>query len=360
MPETMQAWSLAQFGLEHLRLNACPVPRPGPDELLVRVGAVSLNYRDKLVVAGQLLPEPPAMPFIPVSDFAGEVVEAGAQTSRFRPGDRLMGNFWTRWIDGPPPPEMRVRGLSLGGPLPGALAEYVRLPEAAAVPVPPHLSDAQAATLPIAGLTAWSALVESDLSLPGRSVLIFGTGGVALAALQIAAASGARAIVTSRSAAKGARAARLGAWATIDTTRTADWPARVLELTDGAGVDHVLETVGGDHLAGSLQAVAPEGRIHQVGFLAGPGLSFDAVPLMLKRVRLQGVTVGHRRAFERLARFVELRRLHPVIDTTFAFADAPGAFDRLDAGPFGKVVVEIAPATSPGGQGADRRDVRVM
>lgn len=205
----MKQWQLPAFGLANLELVEVPVPEPASRELLIRVAAISLNYRDKLVVEGELLPEMPALPFVPVSDMVGEVVAVGAGVTRFGPGDRVCGNFWAHWIDGEPPAEMARHGRSLGGPLPGMLAQYVVLHEDVVVSAPTSLTDEEAATLPVAALTAWFALVEMGGLRAGQTVLVQGTGGVALFGLKIAQALGARVIVTSRSAAKLARA---GAW----------------------------------------------------------------------------------------------------------------------------------------------------
>ena len=178
--KSMKVWQLPTFGLANLEMAQRSVPRPGPNEVLVKVAAVSLNYRDKLVVNGELLPELPPMPFVPVSDMTGEVVELGSQTSRFKVGDRVMGNFWTQWLEGEPPRAMLKHGLSLGGPLPGMLAEYVALSEEVAVAAPSSLSDEEASTLPVAALTAWFALVEAGKLRQGQTVLVQGTGGVSL------------------------------------------------------------------------------------------------------------------------------------------------------------------------------------
>ncbi|KVL86249.1 zinc-dependent alcohol dehydrogenase family protein [Burkholderia stagnalis] len=342
MNTTMKQWQLPAFGLPHLELADVPVPRPGPRELLVRVGAVSLNYRDALVVDGALLPDLPAMPFVPCSDMAGEVVAVGADVTRFAVGDRVLGHFWTQWIDGGPPPEMTRHGLSLGGPLPGVLAEYVTLGEQAAVRAPASLDDAAASTLPIAALTAWFALVETGGVQSGQTVLVQGTGGVALFGLQIARAFGARVIVTSRDAGKAARAMALGADASIDTSDTRDWADAALRLTGGRGVDHVLELVGGANLRQSATAVAPGGRIAQIGFLDSDDLVLPALPLMLKRAVVQGISVGHRRAFEQMNRAFDEHGIRPVVEHVHAFDDAPAAFAHLERGPFGKVVITVA------------------
>jgi len=341
MSETMRRWQLPSFGLKNLELAEVPVPRPGRNELLIQVAAASLNYRDKLVVEGQLLPDRPKMPFVPVSDMAGEVVAIGADVSRFKIGDRVLGNFWTQWIDGAPPREMARHGLSLGGPLPGVLAEYMTLHEEAAVKAPRSMTDEEASTLPVAALTAWFALIETGHLTAGETVLVQGTGGVALFGHQIAQAFGARTIITSRSADKLERAKALGASAVIDTSLTPDWSVAALELTDGRGVDHVLEIIGGDNLSQSAAALASGGRIAQIGFLKGSEIKLSAVPMMLKRANIQGISVGHRRAFEDMNRAIDEHGIKPVIDKAYAFLDAHAAFDHLERGPFGKVVVRL-------------------
>jgi NADPH:quinone reductase-like Zn-dependent oxidoreductase len=341
MNKKMKRWQLPVFGLRHLELADAPIPQPGPHELLVRVAAVSLNYRDKLVVEGGLLPDKPAMPFVPCSDMAGEVVVAGAEVTRFKAGDRVLGNFWTQWIDGDPPLAMARHGLSLGGPLPGVLAEYVTLDEQVAVRAPVSLTDVEASTLPIAALTAWFALIETGRLRSGQTVLVQGTGGVALFGLQIASAFGARVILISRHAEKAARAEALGAFASVNTTETPDWPDAVEMLTDGRGVDHVLELIGGANLNQSAAALAPGGRIAQIGFLEGANIVLPVIPLMLKRAFVQGISVGHRRAFENMNHAFEERGIKPVVERVYRFDEVPAAFDHLERGPFGKVVISV-------------------
>lgn len=340
--ESMQVWQLPAFGLENLRLARRPVPRPGPDEVLVKVAAVSLNYRDKLIINGGLLPVPPPMPFVPVSDMVGHVVGRGSHATRLQVGERVMGHFWTQWLDDAPPREMRSHGLSLGGPLPGMLAEYVVLPASVAVMAPLSLSDAEASTLPVAALTAWFALVEAGALRTGQTVLVQGTGGVSLFGLQFAQTLGARVIVTSRSDDKLARAMVLGAWAGINTARVPDWAQTALDLTAGHGVDQVLELMGGDNLRQSVQALADGGHILQIGFMHDTEIRLPAIALQLRRATLRGVSVGHRRAFEAMNIAIDRHGIRPVIDTVFAFADAPAAFARLDEGLFGKLVIQVA------------------
>ncbi len=342
MSETMKRWQLPSFGLKNLELAEAPVPTPTSNEVLIRVAAVSLNYRDKLVVEGELLPDRPAMPFVPVSDMAGEVVAIGANVSRFKIGDRVLGNFWTQWLDGAPPREMTRHGLSLGGPLPGMLSEYVTLHEDVAVKAPASLTDEEAATLPVAALTAWFALIETGHLKTGQTVLVQGTGGVALFGLQFAKAFGASVIVTSRSAEKLERAEALGAFGVIDTRANPDWSVSALDLTGGRGADHVLELIGGDNISQSAAALASGGRIAQIGFMKGSEIVLSAVPMMLKRAIIQGISVGHRRAFEDMNRAIDEHGIKPVIDRAYAFEDVHAAFDHLERGPFGKVVVRLA------------------
>lgn len=341
MSETMKRWQLPSFNLKNLELAEAPVPVPGSADLLIRVAAVSLNYRDKLVVEGALLPDRPAMPFVPVSDMAGEVVATGANVSRFKTGDRVLGNFWTQWIDGEPPREMARHGLSLGGPLPGALAEYVTLHEDVAVKAPASLTHEEASTLPVAALTAWFALIETGHLKAGQTVLVQGTGGVALFGLQFARAFGARVIVTSRSAEKLEHAKALGAFGVIDTSSSPDWSVSALDLTNGRGVDHVLELIGGDNISQSAAALASGGRIAQIGFMKGSEIVLSAVPMMLKRAIIQGISVGHRRAFEDMNLAIDEQGIKPVIDKVYPFEDVYAAFDHLERGPFGKVVVRL-------------------
>lgn len=341
MAQRMKRWQLTSFGSEHLQLVEVPVPVPGRNELLIKVSAVSLNYRDKLVLEGKLLPDAPQMPFTPVSDMAGVVVSAGPGVSRFSPGDRVMGNFWTGWLDGGAPEDMARHGSSLGGPLPGMLSEYVILHEDVAVTSPASLSDEEASTLPVAALTAWFALVETGKIKSGQRVLVQGTGGVALAGLQLARAFGAQVTVLSRSEEKLQRATSLGAAHVINTRLIPEWSAHAVALNGGHGFDHILELIGGDNLHHSAHALASGGRIAQIGFLGGDKMVLSAIPLMLKSAVIQGITVGHRRALEDLCRAVEHYQIKPVVSKIYRFSDAKAAFAHLEQGPFGKIVIRM-------------------
>ncbi len=335
---TMKRWEMAGFGRENLRLAEVAVPEPRPGEVLVKVAAVSLNYRDKLVIEngmGMALP----FPFTPGSDLAGTVVAAGDGARRFRTGDRVISTFFPGWIDGEPAGSARTPpGSALGGAHPGVLADHVAMPEDWFVAAPQSLDPAGASTLPCAGLTAWFALVERGNLKPGESVLVQGTGGVALFGLQIAKAQGAEVFVTSGSADKPERAKALGADHAVERE---GWVEAVHRLTGDRGIDHILEIVGGAHLARALEAVAVGGRVSVIGVLDGYEVSGPAPHLLLKSATVQGIRVGHRRALEDLVRAVDATGLKPVIDGRYALNELPAALDHLDRGPFGKIVVEI-------------------
>jgi NADPH:quinone reductase-like Zn-dependent oxidoreductase len=326
------------FGLDHLALVERPEPRPGPGQALVRVRAASLNYRDLLMVDGRYNRKQ-KLPLVPCSDGAGDVVAVGDGVSRVRPGDRVCGIFAQGWIAGEPGREL-IR-TTLGGPLDGMLAELVALAAEGLVKTPDHLSDLEAATLPCAAVTAWSALIEGGLKA-GETVLLLGTGGVSLFALQLAVLAGARAIITSSSDEKLERARQLGAAAGINYRQVPEWGARVKELTGGEGADYVLEVGGATTLPQSLQAVRVGGRIYLIGVLSGTATEVSIPAIQMRRVRVEGVLVGSRASFEALNRAVSLHRLRPVIDNTFPLAEARAAFEHMAAGRhFGKICIEL-------------------
>jgi len=312
-------------------------PAPGRTEVLVRVRAVSLNYRDLLVVRGEAQWKPTA-PRVPGSDAVGEVVAAGDDVTRARVGDRVLPIFLPGWIDGELTAERY--GPALGGAaLDGVLAEYLVLDEQAVVRAPDHLSDAEAATLPVAALTAWHALRRIEVR-EGDSVLFQGTGGVSLAALQIAVAIGAHPIVLSGSDEKLRRVRAMGARETINYRTTPEWDAAVLDLTGGRGVDHVLEVVGGSNLNRSLAALRVSGSIAFVDLLAGLGGEVDTYRFVTRNVRLHGIETGSRAMLEEVIAFMARHRLHPVVDRTFGFDEIADALRHLERGDhFGKVVV---------------------
>ena len=336
----MRAFEIREsFGLDHLVLAERPDPRPGFGQVAVRVRAVSLNFRDLLMVEGKYNPKQP-LPLIPCSDGAGEVVAVGDGVTRVRTGDRVCGILAQRWIAGEPTRE-KVRS-TLGGPLDGMLAEQVVLDQEGVVTVPPHLSDEEASTLPCAAVTAWSALVTEGEIKAGDTVLVQGTGGVSIFALQIARLLGARVIVTSSQEEKLERARELGASDGINYRDTPDWGAKVKALTGGVGVDHVVEVGGAGTLQQSLQAVRIGGRISLIGVLSGNATQVNLNSILMQKVRVQGILVGHRESFEAMNRAITLSGLRPVIDRVFPFEEAPAAFEHMAAGRhFGKIVVRL-------------------
>jgi NADPH:quinone reductase-like Zn-dependent oxidoreductase len=307
--------------------------------VLVRIRAVSLNYRDLLIVKGAYSRNLP-LPLIPVCDGAGEVAEVGAGVTRVKPGDRVSANFMTRWVEGPLT-DAKAKS-ALGGAIDGVLAEYAAFPEDAVAPVPEHLSFEEAATLPCAGVTAWNAVVVEGNVRAGESVLVQGTGGVSLFALQFARLLGARVIATSSSDAKLERVRQMGASDGINYKTTPDWESRVRELTGGRGVDHIVEVGGANTLARSFRAVRTGGFIALIGVLAGTDGQVNPMPILMKNVRLQGIFVGSRLMFEAMNRAIALSGMRPVVDRVFSFAEAPAALKYLESGAhFGKIVIRV-------------------
>jgi NADPH:quinone reductase-like Zn-dependent oxidoreductase len=330
-------------GRAELELADGPIPVPGVGEVLVKVGAVALNYRDRLAIDhGLTMIFPGSGPFVPGSDMAGTVVAVGSGVNRFRPGDRVISASLPDWIDGTGPGDARLGGPeALGsGHHPGVLAEYVALHQDSAVRAPARLEEPQASTLPMAGLTAWTALVERGQLRPGRTVVVHGTGGVAMFGLQIAVAHGAETIVVSHDDAKLVRAKELGAAHGVNRS-SHDWVEAVLAVTGDRGADHILETVGGAHLARSIEAAAVGGRISLIGILDGFELSGQIAHVARKKLTLDGIQVGHRRALEDLVRAVDTTGIAPVVDAEYALEDLPSALAHLDRGAFGKVVVRV-------------------
>ena len=338
MSKSMKLWTIDQLGADRLTLSDAPIPTPGAGEVLVKTRALSLNYRDKLVLEtgmGMAL----KFPFTPVSDLSGEIAAVGQGVDRFAVGERVISTFIPHWIDGRPFGSAAAPGYpTLGGHFPGVAAEYVVLSQEALTAAPTSLSHEEAATLPVAGLTAWFSLIEEGKLAPGQTVLIQGTGGVSLFGVQVAKAAGARVIITSSDPAKLERAKALGADHGIDR-RTGDWAQAAIALTGGRGVDHVLEVAGGASFGQSVTASAVRGQISVIGLLDGAVLSGEVFPLLLKQVGVRGVVVGHRRAQEDFVRFVDDVGLKPVIDQVYDFAELPAALAHLDRGPFGKIVL---------------------
>lgn len=327
-------WQLSAFGQQNLRYVAATLPPLAPHQVLVRVEAVALNYRDLMLVENRY-GMTPALPFTPGSDMAGTVLEVGSEVTRWRGGERVISTFVAGWLDGAAP----ASAFPLGGPGPGMLASHVVLDAQWLSAAPTTLNAAAASTLPCAALTAWVGLVQDGGLRAGQTVLIHGTGGVALFGLQIARLQGARVIVVSGDADKRARVLALGASQALD--RASDWPSAVLELTGGRGADLVLETVGGANLGRSLQALAVGGHVAFIGVLDGGELGGSGFDLIRRRAVVQGVSVGHRYALEQLVRAVEVNALQPVIAAEYPAAELAAAFDHLARGPFGKVVLKF-------------------
>jgi NADPH:quinone reductase-like Zn-dependent oxidoreductase len=321
--------------IEGLRRADRPDPQPGLGQVLIRIRAASLNYRDHMALMGAYF-TPVERPTIPLSDGAGEVVSAGAGVTRFHPGDRVAGTFLQVWKDGPRPP----RAQALGVPLDGALAEYIALDEDGVVAIPSNLSFQEAATLPCAGVTAWNALMVAGRPVrPGDNVVCLGTGGVSMMAAQFSHASGARVIVTSSSDVKIERALGLGASHGINYKTHPAWEKEVERITGGAGADHVIEIGGAGTLAQSYRALGFGGKVALIGFLAGPGDS-NPMPLMMKGASLHGIGVGSTRMFEDMNRAIEVNRIKPPVDKVFSFDNAPEAFRCLASRDFvGKIVI---------------------
>ncbi len=335
----MRQYALTDFGIDHLRLQPADRPRPGPGQVVVEVKALSLNYRDLMVVKGLYNPKP-KLPATPISDGAGVVSAVGPGVGRVAVGDRVVSHFVSAWIDGPLKAEYAK--TSLGTPGPGMAAEQVLLPDYALVPIPDGYDFAQAATLPIAALTAWSALVTVGHVQPGQTVLTLGTGGVSIFTLQLAQALRAKVIITSSSDEKLRRARELGATHTVNYRTRPDWEAAVVELTGGQGADLTVETGGAGTLNQSLRATRRGGTIAFLGALTGLRGELDLAPLLMKRLHVAGIYVDSRASFETMNRFLTEHNIRPVIDRTFPFEALPQALRYMESGAhFGKIVVHL-------------------
>jgi NADPH:quinone reductase-like Zn-dependent oxidoreductase len=325
-------------GIESLVKLERDAPKPGPGEVLIRVHAVSLNYRDLLIAQGRYA-RGLKLPLVPMSDGAGEVVETGTGVTRVKRGDRVAGIFMQGWLNGEV--SASVARTALGGSVDGMLAEYVVLPQDGVVVIPAHLSYEEAATLPCAGVTAWNALTTWMLK-PGITVLVQGTGGVSIFALQFAKLAGARVIVTSSSDDKLRKASDMGAGGLINYRAIPDWDQKVVELTNGTGADHIIEVGGPGTLARSMNAVRVGGRISVIGLLTGGEGTVNPMPILGKQIQVQGIFVGSREMFEALNRAMVLHQLRPVIDRVFSFDEAHAALRHLESGAhFGKVVIRV-------------------
>lgn len=338
MTSTMRAVLAKSFSVSNLELGNAPVPTPGKGEILVRIKAATLNYRDLAVLGGDYIKDLP-LPFVPASDGCGVVEAIGPDVTRFAVGDRIIPTYTQGWHDGKPTPEQRAK-RTLGAPLQGVLQDFIVIPEQDAVSPPKNLSDVEAAALPIAGLTAWNALTSAGIKA-GDDVLLQGTGGVSLFALQFAKQIGARVTILSSSDEKLERATALGADFGINYRSHPSWDVEVKKVTGGRGVDIVVETIG-TTLSKSLGAVAFGGTISVVGFVAGFAAEMNIRQLIGPMVRMQGIAVGSRRQFEDMNRAIEVGHLQPVIDKVYDLANAVDAFEYLKSGAhFGKVGIQL-------------------
>jgi NADPH:quinone reductase-like Zn-dependent oxidoreductase len=332
----MKSFQLKRFGIDGLVLADIPRPTPRHGPMLVKMRAWSINYRDYLVVRGVYDPKL-KLPFQILSDGVGEVVEVGPGVTRAKFGDRVAGTFMQKWIGGQPAAEKSASAL--GGAVPGVAAEYVIFDNNGVVPVPAHLSDEEAATLPCAAVTAWHALVSSGKLAAGETVLVQGTGGVSLFALQFAHMMGARVIATSSSDEKLERVRALGASELINYKNTTEWGKKARDLTNGRGVDHVVEVGGAGTLPQSIEATRIGGRISLIGVLTGG--AFNPIPILMKNIVVQGIYVGSRAMFEAMNAAIAVNGLKPVIDRVFPFSELPQALKHMESGThFGKIVLK--------------------
>jgi NADPH:quinone reductase-like Zn-dependent oxidoreductase len=335
----MKIWQISSFGIDNLEFVDRPTPQPGRGQVLINVHAASLNYRDLMVVVGKYNPKL-ALPRILCSDGAGEVVAVGEGVTRVKVGDRVAGIFMQNWIDGPPT-AAKQRG-ALGGDIDGMLAESVVLDQNGVVPLPDHLTWEEAATLPCAGVTAWNAVVRAGRVKAGDTVVIQGTGGVSIFALQFAKLLGARVVGTSGYDEKLKRASKLGLDAGLNYKASPEWAKWVIEQTDGAGADLVVEVGGAGTFMQSLKAVRIGGTIAEIGVLSQASEQLDIRPILHKQANLQGIYVGSRSDFEEMNKAIHQHKLQPVVDEVFTFDNAKEALRKMEIGShFGKLVIRV-------------------
>ena len=335
----MKAYEIQAFGFDSIKLVERPDPVVGPYQVLLKMRAWSLNYRDLMVAKGQYNPKL-RMPCVPLSDGVGEVVKLGEGVTRVKLGDRVAGAFMPKWVAGEID-DIKARS-ALGGGGEGLLAEFVAIHEEGIVHVSEHLSDEEAATLPCAGVTAWHALVGEGRLKSGDVVLTQGTGGVSIFALQFARLHGVRVIATSSSDAKLARAVELGASDGINYKNMPKWEDPVRELTGNVGADYVIEVGGAGTLTQSMKAVKAGGQISLIGVLTGGAGQVNPLPILMRNIRVQGIFVGSREMFEAMNRAISLSKMKPVVDRVFPFSDAVAAYRYMESGAhFGKVAIRI-------------------
>ena len=327
------------WGMENLKVSSRPDPKPAAGQVLLRMKASAINYRDLLVPDRGYGQRTGTLPLIMLGDGVGEVVEIGAGVTRVKGGDRALPCFCQAWISGPPTPQRMSR--SLGGPADGTMADYMCISQESLVKAPAYLSDLEAASLPCAALTAWSAIVTYESLGPGSKVLVQGTGGVALFAIQIAKMLGAHVTVISSSDEKIARAKKLGADAAINYKTTPEWYKATRDITGEAGYDHIVELGGEKTLPQSLRCIKPGGTLSMIGVLSGGVMTAQLGLVVTRQVRLQGITVGHRDGFEAMLRAFDQHKVKPTLDRTFAFEELKEAMVYLKKGAhFGKICIQ--------------------
>jgi NADPH:quinone reductase-like Zn-dependent oxidoreductase len=335
----MKAWRIPAFGIDKLSLDEVPAPKPGPGEIVVEIHAVSLNYRDLMMVKGAYNPK--LQPHrIPCSDGAGTIAAIGGGVTQVAVGDRVAGTFFQHWLDGNPTPE-KFKG-ALGGDIDGMLAQQVLLHEDGVIKIPDHLSFEEAATLPCAGLTAWNAVIRAGQIKSGDTVLIQGTGGVSCFALQFAKALGARVLGTSSSPGKLRRAAELGLDAGHNYREDPEWARWAVTQTGGRGVDLTVEVGGAGTFQQSMAATRTGGVVAQIGVLTGREQALNITPILHKMLQIRGIYVGSRQDFLEMNRAIAQTGLRPVVDRVFSFGEAREAFATMEnASHFGKIVISV-------------------
>jgi NADPH:quinone reductase-like Zn-dependent oxidoreductase len=338
----MRAYQLPKggAGIEALTRVDLPEPKPQYRQVLVKVGACSLNFRDLGIVRGTYR-MPVRDNLIPLSDGAGEVVETGPGVTRAKVGDKVAGCFFQRWPGGEPGPH--VHASALGGAIDGMLAEYALLEEEGVVKIPAHLSIEEGATLPCAGVTAWHAMMQHARLIAGQTVLLQGTGGVSIFGLQFAHAMGISAVITSSSDDKLKRAKALGAACAINYKSTPEWDKAAVEFTGGRGVDHVVEVGGASTLTRTFGAIRVGGKVSMIGGLSGGATELNPGLIFSRRANVQGISVGSTEMFEAMNAAITANRIKPVIDRVFGFDEAPAAYKHMASGAhFGKIVIRVA------------------
>jgi NADPH:quinone reductase-like Zn-dependent oxidoreductase len=332
----VKAYEIQNFGIDGLVLADRAQPEPGPNQVLVRMQAWSLNYRDLLTIAGRYNPRL-TLPQIPLSDGAGEIVAVGSAVRGLKAGDRVANTFFERWVSGAMKDEDARTALGAGRD--GVLAEYVALHEDGVIRFPEHLTYAEAATLPCAAITAWHALITEGRIKAGDVVLTLGTGGVSLFALQFALLNGAKVIITSGSEEKLAKARQLGASQTINYKENPNWGKQVRQLTGGQGVDHVIELGGTGTFNQSVATVKRSGHISLIGVLAQGG-EVNILPILMNGIRVQGIFCGSREMFSTMNAAITHHQMHPVLDRTFGFEEVREAYRWMESGShFGKICI---------------------